>query len=95
MDSTSRSGDNADVQHITAGTHRGNVALVLSTNAWMSKDDVHRAITEDDSIPKPNSASGASSVLADMWRHDNVHRLEVVDQPFQYVYKLKENVVVK
>lgn len=95
MDSRSSSEGTADVQRVTAGTHRGNVALVLSTNAWMSKDDVHQVITEDDSIPKPKSASGASSVLANMWRHGNVHRLEVVDQSFRYVYKLKENVVVE
>lgn len=77
--------------HIPKDTWRGRVARVLVTDEWMDAHDVSTELTASDEIGYTISNGGASSVLSDMNRHDDVARREVSTGRIQYEYRLRED----
>lgn len=80
---------------IPRDTWRGRVARVLDKNNWMDAHEVSRKVTNSSTISKTLSKGGASSVLSDMRRHDDVERRSASGGTTQYEYRLRKDAVVK
>jgi len=84
-----------DAHRISRDTWRGRAARVLDKDSWMDAHDVSQAITDLSDINYTISNSGASSVLSDMHRHDDVVRREKSSGRTKYEYQLREDAVVE
>ncbi|SDQ65243.1 hypothetical protein SAMN04489842_1456 [Natronobacterium texcoconense] len=82
-------------RRIPKDTWRERVARVLKTGDWMDAHDVSSALTSSDEIGYTISNGGASSVLSDMNRHDDVVRQSVSRGQIQYEYRLREDAVIE
>jgi hypothetical protein len=80
---------------ISRDTCRGRAARVLEKDSWMDADDVSQAITDSSDINYALSSSGASSVLSDMHRKNDVVRREKSSGRAKYEYQLREDVVLE
>lgn len=80
--------------HIPEDTWRGRVARVLKTDDWMDAHDVSRKVTNSTEIGYTLSDNGASSVLSDMNRHDDIVRQSSSKDQIQYQYRLREDAVI-
>jgi len=80
---------------IPRDTWRGRVARVLGKNDWMDAHEVSDAVSSCSRINYTLSNSGASSVLSDMHRNDDVIRRNVSSGPTKYEYRLQKNAVIE
>lgn len=80
-----------DEHYIPEGTWRGRVAQVLSTEDWMDAGAVSEAVIDAEDIGYTLSVGGASSVLQDMYQHDDVVRRPASSAEHEYEYRLREN----
>lgn len=79
---------------IPRDTWRGRVARVLKKDDWMDAHEVSCAVTNSSGINYTLSNSGASSVLSDMYRKDDVVRQNSSTGPTSYEYRLRADAVI-
>ena len=84
-----------EIHTIPRGTWRGRVAEVLEKYDWMDSHEVSSAVTDSSRINYTLSKGGASNVLSDMYRHDDVVRQPSASGRTKYEYRLREDAVLE